>query len=280
MKSYKFHACLAAILFVFACFSQEIAAKSSPGGMKSVVEEADSAYARGEYAKSESLYQKAIEENGATASLLFNLANACYKSGNEGYARLYLERAKRLDPSNDKIDNNLKYLSMRIDDANKAELKGKKGNVVPDEPGFFAKVGNSVAVDTSSDSWAEMAATAFILTILMLGLYFFSRNVYLKKIGFFSAIIFVCFTLVFVIFSEMAASHFENSRNVVLTSFKTSLTDEPSANSRKVGSPLHRGTKFSILDTELEPDGEIGWYKVKLNNANIGWVRASDVTKI
>lgn len=245
-----------------------------------LVAQADSAYSRGEYEESEKLYEMIISRNGATASLLYNLANSYYKGGNEGYARLYLERAKRLDPSNERINSNLKYLATRIEDSNKGELKGKKGDVAPDEIGFFGKIRRSVAVDTASDSWAEMAAMAFVLLILALALYFFSSAVRLKKIGFFSAIIFVVFTVIFIIFSEMAASEFESKEDVILTSFKATLKSTPSEKAKDVGAPLHRGTKLQIVDTEMDTDGQVGWYKLKLNNSNIGWLPAGDVTTI
>lgn len=273
MKLYK-------ILIFTLLFLSAGASYAAENSDDALIQQADSAYSRGEYTKSEKLYNEIIEKNGETATLLYNLANSCYKAGNEGYARLYLERAKRLDPSNEKINNNLDYLSTRINDANKAELKGKKGSVTPDEPGFFGKVKQSVAVDTSSNAWAEMAATAFILMILALAIYFFNENVRFKKIGFFSAIIFAFFSAIFIIFAEMGASQFESKDEAIMTSFKSTLKSEPAPNSKDVGFPLHRGTKFDILDTQLEPDGEIGWYKVKLNNANIGWLPAADLTVI
>ena len=35
-----------------------------------------------------------------------------------------------------------------------------------------------------------------------------------------------------------------------------------------------------ILDTELNADGEVAWYKVELNHNNIGWVAADAVEVI
>lgn len=250
------------------------AAKVSPEKM---IAEADTAYAHGEYERTITLYNEVIGETGPSASLLYNLGNAYYRSGNEGDARLCLERAKRLDPSDSRISQNIAYLSTRITDANKAELKGKKGDVAPDEEGFFDKVNRKISVDTSSDAWARMAATAFVLLILALALYFFGRNVRLKKVGFFSALIFIFFSVVFIVFAEMAASHFESKDEAVLTQFKLTLSAEPEADAPRVGFPLHKGTKFRILDSELNADGEIGWYKVKLNHNNVGWVPAEAI---
>lgn len=254
-----------------------MAAPVVPADVQKMVAEADTAYAKGDYEKTISLYTGIIEQTGPSASLLYNLGNAYQKSGNEGEARLCMERAKRYDPSNKDIDQNIDYIAMRVSDANQAELKGKKGDVMPDDPGFFDRANRSISVDTSSNAWAEMAATAFVLLILALALYFFSSNVRFKKIGFFSAIIFLFFSVVFVAFSEMAASHFRSRDEAVLMQFKLTLSSEPLADAPEVGFPLHRGTKFRILDSELGADGEVEWYKVELNHSNIGWVPAGAI---
>lgn len=238
------------------------------------IADADSAYSKANYEETIELYRGVIEQTGPSASLLFNLGNAYYKSGNDGGARLCLERAKRLDPSNALIAQNLHYITTRVDDANMAELKGKKGYVTSDETGFFGKLHRKISVDRTSDSWANMAAMAFILLILALALYFFSANVRFKKIGFFSAIIFFLFSVIFIVFAEMAAAHFDDKNEAVLMQFKITMKAEPADDANTVGFPLHRGTKFTILDSELNVDGEVGWYKVELNRNNIGWVPA------
>ena len=244
-----------------------------------MVAEADSAYSKGEFEKAAGLYTEVLDAIGPSASLLYNLGNACYRMGHEGEARLYLERAKRLDPSSSYINQNIAYLSTRITDANKAELKGKKGDVAPDAEGFFGKVNRKISIDSSSDSWARLAVIAFILLVLTLAAYLFSRNVYVRKFGFFSALAFLFFTVVFIVFAEMAASHFESKDEAVLVQFKVTLGAEPAADAPTVGFPLHRGTKFRILDTELNTEGEPAWYKVELNHNNIGWLPA-DVVEV
>lgn len=246
----------------------------------SLVAEADSAYASGKYDKAIELYNQAISQQGATAPALFNLACAYYKSGNEGEARLCLERAKRIDPSNSQINQNIQYIENRVEDANKAELKGKKGDVAPDNIGFFGRVKRKIAVDTSSNSWASFAVMSFILLILAIAGYLFSPEVKFKKIGFFSGLIFLGFTIIFLIFSEMSASRFEAKDEAVVTSFKVSLLKDPHNENDLSGSTLCRGTKVQILESQLNADGKIGWYKVRLNSSNIGWVEASEITII
>lgn len=245
-----------------------------------LISRADSAYAKRNYTLCISLYEELIHHHGTSAPVLGNLANAYYKSGNEGMALLCLERAKRLDPSNAQINGNIRYISSHINDANKAELKGKRGDVSPDELGFFERVNRNISVDTSSNTWAEFALTAFLLLVASVALYIFAKRVMLRKAGFFSAILFAAFTAVFMIFSIMAYRHFVSQDEGVLVAYRTTLAAEPQNGAAVVGSPLVRGTKLLILDTRLGPEGSLDWYKVKLNSSLIGWVRASELERI
>lgn len=138
MKSYKDlykkAAVLASVLLAmlaFCSFPAMADAAPAAADAKEIAKKGEDAYNKGEYEEAVNHFKRAIEVNGPTATLLYDLGNAYYKSGNEGEARLCLERAKRLDPSNDKINGNIEYLASRIQDANKAEMKGKKGSVAP-----------------------------------------------------------------------------------------------------------------------------------------------------
>lgn len=244
------------------------------------LEQADSAYNRGEYDKAVELYKAAEDSAGTSAAMLYNLGNAYYKSGDEGHAMVSYLRAKRLDPRNIRINDNIKFLSSRIEDVNKAELKGKKGNVSPDPLSFFQRAGKAITRDTSSDYWAVFGAISFVILLGAIAVYIFSPAVTLKKLGFFSAIIMFVFTIIFTIFALSAAHAFERHEEVVLIAFKTTLKEEPDAGAADVGSPLHRGTLFTIIEEERDHRGEPEWYKVKLNSDNIGWIPAVDVEEI
>ena len=245
-----------------------------------IAAEADSAYMHNEYDKAVRLYTDLLRQNPSSPSILYNLGCAYYKSGNEGEARLCLERAHRLDPSDSRITRNISYLASRIEDANKAELKGKKGNVAPDELGFFADMHSWIAAGHSSDLWAGLAAGSFVLFVIAIALYVLSQNVIVKKTGFFSSIVLFVASAVFIAFAFMAAKEFNRTDLGIVTSFKTVLTEEPADDAKAVGASLHRGTKLQILDSRLNPEGKTGWYKVRLNSDNIGWIPADNLTVI
>ena len=73
---------------------------------------ADSAYAKGEYAKAIALYENAVKEHGTSAELLCNLGNACVKAGDYGKAMLSYQRALRIDPSDSEVRNNMEFVEI------------------------------------------------------------------------------------------------------------------------------------------------------------------------
>lgn len=220
-------------------------------------------------------FTKVAHESGTSAELLYNTANSYVKGGDLGHGRLYYERARKLAPGNKAINNNLDFVANAVNDANIASLGGKNLKVTPDEVTFFEGLDRSVSYNLTSNFWSVYALIAFLLTIASLALYLFSGNLNARKAGFFGSIIFMFFSIAFVIFSFMAARAFENHREGVLTDYKISLLSEPSSDSKPVATPLNQGTKMKILEEDKNSDGSVIWYKVRLNSHFIGWVPAS-----
>lgn len=234
---------------------------------------AASAYKSGDYSKAVDIYEGVMQMEGTSAASLFNLGNAYFKTGNLGRARLCYERAHRLSPRNKEISNNLAYVTSKIDDAN-AALAGKdKELVTQDIPSFWESVYNTIAVESTSDSWALMAIMAFVLLISAVAVYIFSNNVAARKAGFFSAIIFLLCAGAFVSLAFISASESDTRKTAVLIGYKVPLRKEPKESVPVAGPNLTQGTKLM-----LEPDEEkAGWYKVRLNSRLNGWVKSSDM---
>ncbi|MDE6291707.1 MAG: tetratricopeptide repeat protein, partial [Muribaculaceae bacterium] len=84
---------------------------------------ADTLYMQGDYAKAAEAYQAIANVDGDSPQLLFNLANSYAQAGDMGNAILNYERARRLDPFNKEIKNNLDYFASKVEDSNRAELR-------------------------------------------------------------------------------------------------------------------------------------------------------------
>lgn len=260
------------LFFVFAIWNIFSANGANP------VAEADSAYNAKKYARAVELYNQVIETEGTSVALLYNLGNAYYQEGDYGNAMVCYQRAHRLDPSNSEVNANLRYLSSRVEDANKAEQKGKRFKVSTDELSFFQGIHKSVAKDISSNVWAILAAACFILFVACVALYIFTHVVVLRKIGFFGGMLLIAASILFLLFSFMGARAFHAENEGVLTAFKTTLLTEPGKEAdQEKGLVLTKGTVVQILSEESDAEGNVTWYKIRLNSDYIGWVVATDL---
>lgn len=246
------------------------------------VSEADSAYLAGNYLEAIDIYNQVAQEYGVNASLLFNLGNAYMQQDDYGNAMLCYQKAKKLDPSNKRINNNLTYLSGKVEDANKAEQKGKRKKVTEDMPNFFQSIHTSVAENTSSNTWAGWAAATFLLFSGCVCLYLFNSNVLMRKTGFFGGFILLGISIICLVCAYSGAAASENHDYGIILSFKTPLMTEPtiSADKEKNEGVLTRGTKIRIIAEETDAEGNVTWYKVRLNSDYIGWVEARDLAII
>lgn len=239
--------------------------------------EASQLYAKDDFEKAAQIYEQMAKNEGESASLYFNLGNCYAQLGNLGNAVLYYSRAMRLDPTNKTIRNNLNYYLSKVEDSNRAELRGKKISVVADPETFFTTAHRMIAVDVSSNFWAVLAACSFIAFIALVAIYLFCSNIIVRKTGFFGGIIMLCCAITFLVFSFMSAKAFESHDKAVLMAYKTELLIEPSSDAKPAANQLCQGTVFDILAEESDVEGNPTWYKVRLN-ANIeGWIKANAI---
>lgn len=245
------------------------------------IAEADSAYNAGNYSKAIEIYNEVKNEYGVSAALLFNLGNAYLQQDDYGNAMLCYQKAKKLDPSNKHINTNIAYLTGKVEDANKAEQKGKRRKVTEDTPNFFQSIHTSIAQNTSSNTWAGWAAATFILFSGCVCLYLFNTNVLMRKTGFFGGIILLGISMICLVCAYSGAAEAENHEYGVILGYKTTLMTEPGKNdSGKNEGVITKGTKIRIISQETDADGTVSWYKIRLNSDYIGWVEAKDIEVI
>lgn len=237
---------------------------------------ADSAYMHQNYQEAASLYEEALVQEGISPGLLYNLGNIYYKLGKEGEAMVCYERARKLEPRNSEINQNLAFLSSKVLEANKGSLKGREGNVEPDHETFIDGIYRLIAIDMKSNGWAVFAVMAFFLFLGAVAMYVFTPNVLARKTGFFSGITFLAFTVIFIIFAFLGAHHYNSEEEVVLMDFTTELLTQPQDEAPAATSPLHKGTKLKIIETKKGADGT-EWIKVRLNSDNSGWLKKQQI---
>lgn len=264
-----------AITVLMALFGSSLAF-----GAPSTLEDAQKAYNEKKYAEAAEIYNSIIEKDGYSAELLFNLGNTYVKAGDMGYAVVCYEKALKLDPSDSRIKNNLEYVNSKISDANVSNLKNKKVKVVADEPSFSKSVSNFFVRGQSSDSWAVFGIVAFLLLMACAGMYLFSEEVMMRKVGFFGGMVCAVATVFFVVVAFMASNGMKSHDEGVVMAYKTALLADPEIGASASSAELSKGTKLQIIDQEKNQEGETLWYKVRLNSDYVGWIQAKNFVVI
>ena len=227
-------------------------------GQETTKAQADSAYINNDYANAVYLYEDILANQGESADIYYNLGNSYYKMDNIAKAILNYEKALMLNPGNGDIRFNLELAQSKTVD-----------KVTPMSEVFLVTWMKSLSNTMSEQGWSKLAIASFILTLLGLVLYFFSKKIAMKKIGFISAL---CLMLVCIL-----ANVFASSQKSKAQSHSSAIIMEPSVTVKSTPNEggtelfiLHEGRKVMIKDNTMRE-----WKEIQLEDGNAGWVPAS-----
>lgn len=237
-----------------------------------VVALADTAYNKKDYTTALSYYRTAMETNGISSNLYYNIGNTYYRMGDLGHAIVNYRRALQLDPSNADARTNLEFVKAKIVDRPE------------DDSTFLSNLHNKVVAMMSPNAWAWTAFTIFLILLAALALYMFSGNVNLRKAGFFGGFIVLILFIYTGIVAWNAADALDDHSAAVVIVPTTNLRSVPASSNSKNDKvvPIHEGTEVQIIDSLATPTDPVSpmWYDVKINNTSRAWVSASDVERI
>lgn len=233
---------------------------------------AGEAYAADKYNEAIELYNKAIEKEGISSDLYYNLGNAYYKSGFLGKAVVCYERAISLNPRNEEAKINLEFVNSKIADKFIAD-----DNIVDS----FAWQFMSLA---TPNGWAIVGIICFLLLLGAIALYVFNDHILLRKIGFFGGFVFLFLCIVANVVSAKLANRVTNSGCAVVMKNVTILSTSPREPKSKAEEAflLHEGAKVKILDSVSVKVDSITttWYDVTADEAHRAWIRGTDIERI
>ena len=214
------------------------------------------AYQAGDYKTAIRIWEEERDTKGVSTELFYNLGNAYAKSGNQGGAVLNYEKALRIDPSDSRARNNLRYTDNLVQLANETFTDGKNMDPTPADPSFFENLGDKVS-QLGSDTWAVWALVMFILCV--------------------GAMLLLC--ALCIVCSVVSKRHALSKDVCVLMAAESSLMLEPDEASKTVGTPLSAGTRFKVMSVKKGADGT-QWTQVYLNAEYSGWIPSSDVAVV
>lgn len=225
-------------------------------------EKANAYYTTEDYQQAVSIYESIAASGEESAKLYFNLGNAYYKTGDVNNAILYYERAKILAPHDEDIAFNLsianQYVVTKIEE-------------LP-QP-FFLRWRTSVVNKYPADTWAFVSIGAFIIFLLLLGLFVFSRSVSLKRISFWIGILAIVFSGFTFSMAAQQKSKINNRKHAIVFCPRVTVKSSPT----QTGTDLfliYEGLKIEVTDSLNT------WKEIKLTDGNKGWCPDSCIVKI
>lgn len=244
------------ILLLIQSFSFNLIAQED------IIKEAESAYTNEDYSKAIELYNNVLLNYGDSYEIYYNLGNAYYKAGNIAPAILNYERALLINPGDKDIRFNLEISKLRAVD--KIEPLGEFFLVQ-----WFHNIQNIFNVDT----WAAIGITCFILFIGCLILFFFSKWMRMKKIGFYMGITLLILVIFSNIFGWNQRKSLVNRNGAIIFAPTVTIKSSPDASGTDLF-VLHEGTKVFIKSSLGE------WDEIELEDGNVGWIQQKDTEKI
>jgi tetratricopeptide (TPR) repeat protein len=248
--------------FIFSLLISSLGFSLFAADNGSLFEQANNAYKKSEYNAAISLYNSILKTGYEASDVYFNLGNAYYKKKDIANAILNYERAHRLNPGNDDINFNLQLSQTMIVD---------KINSLPEFIMF--KWWRNFSEFLSSNSWAWASILFFILALISVAVYLFTRLRWLKISSFWIATVFTFFSLMSFIHSYQIKSLNESHTYAIVMSASVTLKSSPVDNGNDLF-VLHEGTKVTIMDAVGE------WLKIKIADGNNGWLKKSDIEEI
>ena len=220
--------------------------------------QADSAYINNDFVSAVYLYENILANQGESADIYYNLGNSYYKMDNIAKAIVNYEKALVLNPGNGDIRFNLELAQSKTVD-----------KVTPMSEVFFVTWIKDLTNSMSEKGWSQMGITTFILMLLMLSLYFFSKKIALKKVGFISAVclLFVC--IIANIFASNQKSKAESHGAAIIMAPSVTIKSTPNEKGTDLFI-LHEGHKVTIKDNTMRE-----WKEIQLEDGNVGWVPTS-----
>lgn len=224
--------------------------------------EGDSAYIRNDYASAIQIYE-ALLSKGEAADVYYNLGNSYYKAEDIAKAILNYERALLLQPGNSDIRANLEVARAKTID---------KVEPIPDV--FFVGWTKTLINSMSVNAWGVCGIICFILLIVALYLFIFSKQIVVKKVGFISGIVLLIVVIAANVFAGQQEDRLMNRDSAIVMNPSVTVRSTPNEGGTSLF-VLHEGRKVNIKDNSMKE-----WKEIRLEDGKVGWVPASAIEVI
>lgn len=220
---------------------------------------AEKAYSEKKYKEAITAYENILKEGAVSYKLYYNLGNAYYKNNQLGKAIYNYELANKLKPNNEDIKTNLRIANEKTLD----DIESK-------ENFFLGAIKSGLVNSLSTAGWAWLSIGSLIGCFALALLFFISKHIALKRLGFFVSILCLISFIGSMALGYAALNNKQETKFAIILIKETKIHEEPNTTSESKFS-LHEGTKVKVLETNTE------WTNIKLENGNEGWLKTTEV---
>ena len=223
--------------------------------------QANGAYEKSDYAKAADLYRRALDEGIADSRLYFNYADCLFRQNQLGMAIFYFEKARKLDPNDQDIAYNLRFVNAQIIDKNPAPETNALTRAVAFAHGAFS---------INEGLWIVLGLFWGIALLAILCLYA-GAAIRTSLV----TLIVLCVMALGALVPSLAIKikEQETLRFGIVLKPAVEMFSGP-GESFQLLTQVHEGTKFEIVEIRGE------WASVKLANGKGGFVRLADLGKV
>lgn len=227
---------------------------------------ATEAFNNGQFERAAELFEQLAAEHKAigeeSAGLYYNLGNAYFRDGEIAKAILNYERALLLNPGDNHIRHNIKYANTRIEN-----------KITPSGTFFLTSWINAFQETMSSNGWAYFAVVCFVLLIVCVFVFFFSKTVLPKQITFYAGILLFVLVVLGNVFAYRQKGDIENRDSAIIMAPSVIVRSSPNTNGKEVFN-LHAGTKVKITKEDRD------WSEIEIADGSVGWLENKKIEKI
>mgnify|MGYP006134340253 CR=1 FL=1 len=223
---------------------------------------ANEAFSNKNYDQAIQLYESILDKNLQSSELYFNLGNCFFQKKEWGKTILNYERALLIAPNDTAVLQNL------------ALAKSKTVDGIAVLPNFFlARWWTQIRNLTHSGIWSLLGILLFWLGIGGIILWILGKERTQRKQGFLGGMITLGLSILIFALAYNRYQIQQKSGSSIIMSKETSLKFLPDEISKEI-IQLHEGTKVKITEKITS------WYKVRLDNGEVGWITESALEEI
>ncbi|MGM0612355.1 MAG: SH3 domain-containing protein [Bacteroidota bacterium] len=224
-----------------------------------LINEANKAYNEGNYDVAITKYDSILDSGKESAELYYNLGNAYFKDDQLAPAILNYERAKQLDPFNERINHNLEFAKQKQKDAI------EKLPVM-----FYVRWWHQITQLFPLKIWGVLTILTILISSILWAFFISSRSVGRRKTFFWTALLFTILFAFTLLVSLRNYNHIRHDKSAIIFEKVVTGKSSPSKESENLFI-IHEGLKVHILNKVGE------WYEVRLPDGTVGWIHNSNM---